>query len=299
MLTFTIESSYPCTMKYFKTDDLPDELIARHFDVMVVVQTYNHEAHIARCLHSILSQDFDRSFGLLIIEDSSTDSTLGVIKQVLSEVDEHSNCDVFVVSHVTNQFQRGRTYIREVFNSLNSKFIAFCDGDDAWQDSRKLQKQYEFMTSKTGASFAVCGHDATVVSDQGITIRENKLPPNARRDYDAMALKQCDCFLLSNTLFFRGEVKFPTHLGNVPNGDNVLWSTFGFYGAFKFMSEIKNSTYTVHADSFWSSKDNAEQIMMTAETCLRLARFYYQSNEAQLADHFLGKCYMNISRFKT
>lgn len=298
VLTFPLSSVYPHRMKSFKTDDLPDELLERNFDVTVLVQTYNHELYIERCLRSILSQDFDQSLGLVVIDDSSTDSTLNVIERVISEVGEHSKFDIFVISHLTNQFQRGRTYIRGVLNSLVSKFFAFCDGDDAWRDSRKLQKQYAFLMSKAGESFSACGHDSTVVDDQGLIVEENKLPLKSRRDYDAIALKQCDCFILSNTLFFRGEVKFPVHLGNVPNGDNVLWSTFGFYGAFKFMGEVENSIYTRHSESFWSSNDANEKRMMKAETFLRLARFYYQSKELELATSFLGKCYTVIEEFK-
>ena len=299
MITLTIESSYPYPMKYFKTDDLPDELLARQFDVIVVVQTYNHEQHIERCLRSILSQEFDQPLALLILDDLSTDKTLDVIAQVISEIDAHSHFEIFVVSHETNQFQRGRTFIREVFNSISSKFIAYCDGDDAWQDPRKLQKQYRFMSSKTGASFSVCGHDSTIVDDQGLTIQDYKLPPKARRDYDADALKKCNCFLLSNTLFFRGEINFPVQLGNVPNGDNVWWSTFGFYGAFKFLGEVENSIYTRHSRSFYSSKDRNEKIMMQAETFMRLARYYYQKKEFQLAEHFLAQCDARVSMFKT
>mgnify|MGYP000240956407 CR=1 FL=1 len=284
-------------MATYITDELPQELLTSRFDVTVIVPTYNHEKYIERCLKSVLSQDFAGSLGLVIVDDCSTDATLRTIEHYLARAIVPASYKVFLISHITNQFQRGRRHLREILNTISSEFFAICEGDDAWTDRTKIQKQFSFLASEAGAEFSVCGHDSSVCDDRGEIIAGSKLPENCKQDFDSRALKVCDCFLLTNTLFFRGNIDFPTCLGNVPNGDNVLWSTFGFHGSFKFMAHVGKSIYTKHAGGIWSSKSSVETTMMQAETFLRLARYYYQRNEVWVSETFLRKSYALLGKF--
>ena len=52
-------------------------------DVSVIVPVYNSEEYIGATLDSIINQDF-RNFELIVIDDGSTDKSLEIINQKLS-----------------------------------------------------------------------------------------------------------------------------------------------------------------------------------------------------------------------
>lgn len=286
-------------MKYFETDELPRELLESQFEVTVFTQTFNHERYIRRCLASILAQNFEYPCCLLIIDDCSTDGTARAIHRYLAEAEIPSNFSVFHIRHNTNQYQRGRHYSREVFNAVNSKYFAICEGDDAWTDAGKIKKQHAFLSSDEGVGFSACGHDSVVCDDEGKIVAQNKLPEGYRRDFDSESLRRCNCWCLTNTIFFRGGINLPVHLGPVPNGDNVLWSSLGFTGGFKFLEGVGKSIYTIHRGGVWSQKPQAERTMMQAETHLILALHYFRMNEIALAEHFLSSTVGLLDSFRS
>ena len=286
-------------IEYFESDDLPSQLLKGRFEVTATIFVYNHRQYVERCLNSVLAQNFGYPFCILIIDDCSTDGTSDLIHGLLTKARIPDNFRVFYIRHVTNQFQRGRVgYFREVFNSINTNFFATLDGDDAWNDTEKIRKQHSFLNSKEGEGFSVCGHDSVVCDDKGNVVSQNKLPENYRRDFDSESLKRCTCWCLTNTLVWRGDVKFPSELGPAPNGDNVLWSTLGFRGGFKFLGDVGKSIYTTHAGGVWSLKSTDEKIMMQASTFLSLALHYYRINDVGLAEHFLSASLGQLDKFR-
>ncbi len=48
--------------------------------VSVIVPFYNAELHIKNCLKSLLSQDFEKSFEIIMIDDASSDKSQEIVK---------------------------------------------------------------------------------------------------------------------------------------------------------------------------------------------------------------------------
>lgn len=107
--------------------------------ITVVVVTYNHEKYIAECLDSILSQKIDEPLQILVGDDQSTDSTASIVKAYSYKYPNQ----VFPIIRRKNM---GSTKnLLELVNRADGEYIAFCDGDDYWSDTYKLEKQLKLL----------------------------------------------------------------------------------------------------------------------------------------------------------
>lgn len=126
-------------------------------EITVVIMTFNHRDYIKQALDSILSQKIDVDFDILIHDDCSDDGTY----QILLDYQNKYPKKIRIIR------QESRKFIIEGFNMMifnhvvphiNSKYVAYCDGDDYWCDDLKLKKQYEFM--ETHPEYSMCFHCA-------------------------------------------------------------------------------------------------------------------------------------------
>ena len=112
-------------------------------EVSVFVITYNQEKYIRQCLDSILIQKCNFDFELIISDDCSKDKTQDVCIEYARKFNS-------IIKLIHNQKNVG--IIKNYFNTIQKcrgKYIAFCAGDDYWCDIYKLQKQYDYMQSRT------------------------------------------------------------------------------------------------------------------------------------------------------
>lgn len=111
--------------------------------VSIVCLTYNHEDYIRNALDGFLEQQVDFSYEIIIHDDASTDRTVEIIEE-----HEISHTDVVrIICQRENQYsQKGNfSFLSSVYALCNGKYIAFCEGDDFWIDTHKLQLQVDFL----------------------------------------------------------------------------------------------------------------------------------------------------------
>lgn len=111
--------------------------------VSVLCLAYNHEAYIRRTLDSFLSQQTDFPFEIIIHDDASTDGTAAVIREYEARYPEI----VKPIYQTENQYSKPNTPIMKTFlyPVARGKYFAMCDGDDAFTDPLKLQRQADFL----------------------------------------------------------------------------------------------------------------------------------------------------------
>lgn len=126
--------------------------------VSVCVVTYNQENYIAECLESLVTQQTNFRFEILVGEDCSTDNTRSIVQ---SYVDKYP--DLFVpLFYEKNLGPVGN--LREVYKKARGKYIAHMDGDDMALPG-KLQKQYDVMEGNKNCN--VCSHDMRSINTKG------------------------------------------------------------------------------------------------------------------------------------
>ena len=121
--------------------------------------TYNHEKYIARAIESVLMQEVNFRYELVIGEDCSTDNTREI---VLSYAKEYPDI-IRPILHPQNlgMQENGNILRRE----CKGKYRANLEGDDFWVTPDKLQKQVDFL--ETHPDFIAIGGDFTCINNSG------------------------------------------------------------------------------------------------------------------------------------
>ncbi len=134
------------------------EQLCRSPLVSVVMLTYNHGAHLARSIEGVLAQQTDFEFEILIGEDCSTDDTPAVARRFLAD---HGD-SVRLISAEQNVGARCNAFRCEQL--CRGKYIAYCEGDDYWHETGKLQQQVDFLEANPEYGLVYTNADTVEVS---------------------------------------------------------------------------------------------------------------------------------------
>ncbi|WP_201615694.1 glycosyltransferase family 2 protein [Psychrobacter urativorans] len=159
--------------------------------VSVCVVTYNQENYIAECLDSLVTQQTNFKFEIIIGEDCSTDNTHTIVQQY---VEKHPNLIVPVfyeknVGAVEN--------IRQVYKKAQGKYIAHMDGDDmALPD--KLQKQFDILEANPDCS--ICVHNMKAINSESQEVKRDF------RLVDEKKYKLLDIYLITSFIIHSSKM---------------------------------------------------------------------------------------------
>ncbi len=130
----------------------------------VVVLTYNHENFIRQCLDSILEQDTDFLFEILVGDDCSSDKTSEIIA-------EYQHRYPHIIKPVLRSENIGATKNQyDLFLKCSGKYIAILDGDDAWTHKEKLSIQTNFL--EKNEDYIACTHRYSVIDKNNKVIQQ-------------------------------------------------------------------------------------------------------------------------------
>lgn len=217
--------------------------------------TYNHADYIRDCLESILSQQTDFVFELLIYDDASTDNNQEIIKQVAND---DKRIKLFLQEE--NQWSKGKFgLLTDLFPAANGKYIAFCEGDDMWNDPYKLQKQVEFL--EANPDYVISFHEVEKVDSAGRSLNQTVLGIKRHKDLDREDLLSGNLIPTVSAVIrsdlARGLPEIPK---GFTNGDTFLFAILGQYGKAHFHNDIVPAKYRIHGGGVWSGIDAIRRI---------------------------------------
>lgn len=109
-----------------------------NLQLSVCIITYNQEKYLPQALDSILNQEHNYSYEIIVGEDCSTDNTRKVLEDYATKYPD-------IIKPIYNNHNLG--LLKNYYNVLsycNGKYIMECAGDDYWLPG-KVQKQISFM----------------------------------------------------------------------------------------------------------------------------------------------------------
>lgn len=240
--------------------------------VSVAMITYNHEAFIAQAIESVLMQQTDFEFELVIGEDCSTDSTRAIVRDYGKRYPEQIR--LLLPEHNQGMIPNFVT----TMNACQGKYIAWLEGDDFWTDPCKLQKQVDFLEH----------HPECVLSFHNVKkfYQDHNGEPGYRNPPDQKPFLSIEDILVLNpiapcsVLYRNGLVgEIPPQFYDLPMVDWPLWVLLAQHGKFGYMDDVMAS-YRLHAGGAYSSKTFIEWLpgaWKASDAIDRTLRYKYHS----------------------
>jgi glycosyltransferase involved in cell wall biosynthesis len=185
---------------------------AEHPRLSVAVLCYKHVDFIGDCLQSILSQELNVPFEVIVGDDSSPDGSIEIIESFQSRYPGI----IKLVRHERN-VGPSRNFA-DVIARTSGEYIAYIDGDDMMLPG-KLARQLDFL--ETHPEFGMVVHKMRTIDARTSKPVHFPLPHGKPAVFDAEYLIRSGPFFFGSSAMFRGELRrrFPVDLNIKAVGD--------------------------------------------------------------------------------
>lgn len=248
--------------------------------VSVLMPVYNHESYVSQAIESVIMQKTNFKYELIIGEDCSTDNSKKIIQKYEKEYPD-------IVKAIYQPVNKGMYKNGNMIKRMaKGKYWAFCEGDDYWTDSNKLQKQVDFL--ENNSKFSAVYHNVVCVDKRGRVCKRksiNKYPFKPEKSYSFDMVKevklvgQTASLLCRNVYTVINADLFEAYRGN---GDNKICAIMACVGEIHYMEDIMACHRVVlnEGDS-WSARTYGKN------RCLQIYTYY--TNVCKLLRIAFGK----------
>ncbi len=233
--------------------------------ISVVIASYNYEKYICETLDSVFSQTY-KNFEVIVIDDGSTDNSLGVLRNYVRTHPQYSNLLVF--THAGHQNLGLPQTVKLGVEKASGEFVAFCESDDRWKPNH-LDKKIEILNLYPNANIVLNNVEvfgdhriiskAANISDEFVNTfceYENEISPELCRERNVIPSFSC-CMVR------REELKKCDFL-SVPRKSNLDWWLWRqlLYTNKAYCTHAKLTEWRMHSDSYLSSENKLEYFKM-------------------------------------
>lgn len=200
--------------------------------ISIALTTYNGEKYLSQQIDSILAQSI-KNFELIICDDKSTDDTVKIIKQYISE-------DSRIKLYVNEKNLGFKKNFEKALSLCNGEFIALCDQDDIWEINH-----LEILFNNIENNYLICGNNLlfTETSPETISFFQSNYFSNSKYPTNNDILKKIlysgSCFQGASMLLSRDFLNIALPIPTViPFHDCWLVFVACCFNKFKCTEEI-------------------------------------------------------------
>lgn len=217
----------------------------------VVMITYNHGLYLKKAIESILNQNTNFEFELIVSSDASPDNTDSVVESIINEHPKGN-----FIKYTSHQKNIGvMPNFHYALTQATGQYVALCEGDDYWTNENKLQMQVDFLDQNKG--FAICYHAVSI--DENNEIKKDTITKKVNKVTTISDLAKGN-YMHTCSVVYRNHLfpEFPDYFSKSPIGDYYLHMLNARHGNIYFFEE-NMANYRVHNSSYWSSKKQTER----------------------------------------
>jgi len=225
--------------------------------VSVIVLTYNHSAFIERCLSSILDQETDFDFEIIVSDDASIDGTAAITKRI-------SHVVSWIHDDVNEKNLGPARNFQTALSKSKGEFIAFCEGDDFWCDPLKLDKQVKLLQRDSSASLVYANYGKV---DESGKVLENSVLNQTKNSFGLHDFMDGHGPTI-HSMVVRKEIfpkKLPGAFFRVHNPDVFIYGWALAMGRGAYIPETL-SMYCIHDGGIYASMSSLEKTLLRYAT---------------------------------
>lgn len=220
--------------------------------VSVSITTHNREKYIVQALESVLMQEVNFNYEIVIGEDCSTDGT----RDIVLSFQENYPDKIRVLLHEKNLGMVGN--LEKILLASQGEYIALLDDDDYWTSPQKLQKQVDFLDNHPECT--VCFHDSRCFYEDGSGADYFINLPDSKEIFTLEDLKPGPFIPTSSTMFRRGLFDgFPNWFHEMIGHDWPLHILNALHGDMGYINEVMSAT-RIHGGGEWNGRNEIEQL---------------------------------------
>lgn len=230
------------TIEISSNEDLPKDP-----EVSVFMLTYNHEKYIAEAIEGVLRQRGKFSIELVIGEDCSTDRTGLIVRDYQKR---YPGAIRIVTGNRNVGMLNNATRCRA---ACRGAYLAYCEGDDRWDDPDKLHMQVAIL--KSDPHIMLTCHAVRRVDALSGDVVDIKMPARKSRllTTNEIILGDGD-FIPTCSIVVRRSVfeNRPTWWTNAPVGDYPLVLRASQLGRVAYQNRVMG-TYRINVPASWTT----------------------------------------------
>jgi glycosyltransferase involved in cell wall biosynthesis len=170
---------------------------------------YNHEPYLRQCLDGFVMQKTTFPFEAIVHDDASTDGSAAIIREYAEKFPDI----IKPIYETENQYSKHDGSLNRIMDAamhLNSKYIAYCEGDDYWIDPNKLQLQVDFLESHP--DYSMCCNCTRIYSEDKKSFTKRVLLQDCHGDMnpEEIILKG-GLFIATCSILLRKFIKWPDY----------------------------------------------------------------------------------------
>jgi glycosyltransferase involved in cell wall biosynthesis len=210
----------------------------------VLIVTYNHERFLAQAMTSVLAQQINFDYEIVVGEDCSTDGTRDILMDFYRRFPDR------IVPLLRDRNVGGGRNLEAGLAACRGQYLALLEGDDYWISDDKLRKQVEFLD--THPDFAMCCHRARVLPEVDLGYADVS-PSLTAGSYTIEDLLKGN-FVMTSTTVLRRDLygPLPSCFSGMNLGDWPRLALAARQGKIALMDDVM-AAYRVHSGGVWSA----------------------------------------------
>lgn len=213
--------------------------------VSILCLTYNHEAYVRQTFDGFLAQETSFRYEVVVHDDASTDGTAEIIREY-----QRKYPDIFFpIIQEENVCSRGIDIFSEyLMKKARGKYAAFCEGDDYWIDSGKLQMQYDVLEANEDVDICATG----CVCLSGEVFEKGVCPSKENRLFTTdEVIRGGGGFVATASLFFRKK-----SLETLKTGLDYMIQIHGAVRGGMYYIAKNTCVYRINVKGSWTQRNN-------------------------------------------
>lgn len=240
----------------------------RYYKVSVLMLAYNQEQYIDEAIRSVVMQQTNFDFELIIGDDGSTDGTAQRCRFWQQRYPDR----IRLLDHPDN-VGLARNFVR-TYNEAQGEYIAICEADDFWTDKHKLQIQVDFLDAH--AEYAMCFH--RVVNYYEANNTKSLSNGGQKSELTISDVAMCNPITNVSVCYRRAMAgTLPEWMDCVTSYDLVMHLLTLQHGKAFYMKRVM-AVYRKLATSIWTGGDKSKRAMISLKNRDLLIDFFDTRN---------------------